>query len=151
MPRTASTVPPDVTTRAVANRLHSAAIHLLRHVRRTDEGTGLSPARLSVLSVLVFGGPTTISDLAQAEQVSPPTMSRLVSALEGQGLVERKPDVHDGRVVHVAATSEGARLLLQARRARVELLATRIGDLDPSDIELLGKASEVLDRIFGRE
>lgn len=149
MPRNATTVTPDVATKAVANRLHSAAIHLLRHVRRTDERTGLSPARLSVLSVLVFGGPTTISDLAEAEQVSPPTMSRLVSALEGQGLVERKPDVHDGRVVHVAATPEGARLLLQARRARVELLATRIGDLDPSDIELLGKASEILERIFG--
>ena len=148
MPRNASPTTPDVAVKAVANRLHSAAIHLLRHARRVDPESGLSPARLSVLSVLVFGGPQPITDLAAAEQVSAPTMSRLVSALEQAGLVERKPDAHDGRVVHVAATQEGARILLQARRARVEFLTKQIADLQPAEIELLGRTAEILENVF---
>lgn len=146
--RAASPAHQEVATKAVANRLHSAAIHLLRHVRRTDAETGLSPARLSLLSVLVFGGTATVTDLARAEQVSAPTMSRLVSALEQAGLVERRADVHDARVVHVAATSEGARLLLTARRERVELLATRLAELDPPALKTLGEAAEIMERVF---
>ncbi len=88
----------------VADRLHSAAIHLLRRLRREDDASGLSAPRLSALSVVVFGGPVTIGALAAAEQVRVPTMSRLVAALEADGLVRRKPDVDDGRVVRVAAT-----------------------------------------------
>ena len=65
----------------VADHLHSAAIHLLRLVRRRDAETGLSPARLSALSVLVFGGPRTVGDLAADEQVRSPTMSRLVAEM----------------------------------------------------------------------
>src|SRR5512134_1777173 len=76
-----------------ADRLHSAAIQLLRRLRREDNRWGLSAPRLSALSVLVFGGrPLTLGELANAEQVRPPTMTRLVSALESQGLVSRASD-----------------------------------------------------------
>src|SRR5687767_15625553 len=88
----------------IAERLHSAAIHLLRRLRREDDASGLGAPRLSALSVIVFGGPVTIGGLAAAEQVRVPTMSRLVDSLESQGLVRRVPDESDRRVVRVEAT-----------------------------------------------
>ena len=108
----------------VADRLHSAAIHLLRRLRQTDDATGLSPARLSILSVLVFGGPRTIGELANAEHVRPPTISNLVSGLEGEGLVERRSDRDDKRVVRISATSKGERILQRGRALRLEHLLT---------------------------
>ena len=81
--------PPDDAAVQVADRLHSAAIHLLRSLRREDDAVGLSAPRLSALSVVVFAGPITLGALAAAEQVRPPTMTRLVQALEAEGLVER--------------------------------------------------------------
>src|SRR5919199_1876113 len=90
------TAPQDPARRAVADRLHSAAIHLLRRLRKVDEASGLSAPRLSALSVLVFAGPRTLGELAAAEQVRPPTMTRLVRALERSGLVTREHDPDDG-------------------------------------------------------
>ena len=109
--------------RVIADRLHSAAIHLLRRVRRVDESTGLSAAKLSALSVVVFGGPITLGDLAAAEQVRPPSMTRLVKELEADGLIARQSDESDRRVTRISATPKGKQLLKQGRNARVELLA----------------------------
>src|SRR5918912_3988253 len=90
-----------------ADRFHSAAIHALRRVRREDPATGLSAARLSALSVLVFGGPRTLGELAAAEQVRPPTMTGLVRALEEGGYVRRDADPDDGRVHRLRSTAKG--------------------------------------------
>src|SRR3954468_16826704 len=95
----------------LANRLHSVAIHLLRRVRKEDVATALSPARLSALSVIGFAGPRTVGELAAAEQVSVPTMSRVVAALEQDGLVRREPDAHDGRTARLHATDRGMAIL----------------------------------------
>src|SRR5687767_115077 len=96
---------PSPSERAdIASRLHSASIHLLREVRRQDPESGLSPARLSALSVLVFGGPRTLGALAAAEQVTAPTMTRLVAALEADGYLSRRPSPSDRRAVIVDAT-----------------------------------------------
>src|SRR6266480_6205271 len=94
-----------------ADRFHSAAIHALRHVRREDPASGLSAARLSALSVLVFGGPRTLGELAAAERVRPPTMTNIVRGLEDAGLVRREGDPSDGRVARVRATAKGERIL----------------------------------------
>src|SRR5438876_12280448 len=102
-----------------ADRFHSAAIHALRRVRRDDPAAGLSAARLSALSVLVFGGPRTLGELAAAEHVRPATMSRIVRALEEQGLVRRASDPADGRVVRLTATAAGERVMWQGRERRV--------------------------------
>ena len=86
----------------LADRLHSAAIHLLRRLRREDAASGLSGPRLSALSVIVFGGgPITLGQLALAEQVRPPTMTRLVNRLAAEGLVTREPDPADGRITYI--------------------------------------------------
>src|ERR671936_778351 len=94
-----------------ADRFHSAAIHALRHVRRDDPESGLSAARLSALSVLVFGGSRTLGELAMAERVRPATMSRIVQALEQEGLIRRESDPADGRVTRLQATPKGERVL----------------------------------------
>jgi DNA-binding MarR family transcriptional regulator len=135
---------------AVADRLHSAAIHLLRTVRKVDEASGLSAARLSALSVLVFGGPSTIGELARAEQVSAPTVSRLVAGLERDGLVVREADARDGRAVRVRATTKGRRILQRGRERRVQTLAALINDLPPSDLELLGSAAASIEDAVAR-
>src|SRR4030088_1347288 len=102
-----------------ADRLHSAAIHLLRRLRVRDRESGVGPAQLSALSVLVFGGPRSLGELAEAEQVRPPTMSRIVTSLERSGLVRRKT-TDDKRRVRLEATAKGTKMLQEGRRRRVE-------------------------------
>jgi len=134
--------------RTVADRLHSAAIHLLRRLRRQDEGMGLTPARASALSILVFGGPATIGALAKAEQVSAPTVTRLVVGMEREGLVRRDADKRDGRVVWVQATAKGTRLLHEGRRRRVAALADDLGSLTAAEREALARAADILERML---
>src|SRR5271170_5509432 len=114
----------------LADHLHSAAILLLRLVRVQDTASGIAPARLSALSVIVFGGPVSLSDLARAEQVKPPTMSRIVDALETQGLARRRVDQKDRRGVVIAATRKGVAMLKQGRQRRVKFLASHLSRLD---------------------
>jgi DNA-binding MarR family transcriptional regulator len=131
----------------VADRLHSAAIHLLRRLRKHDDASGLSAARMSALSVAVFGGPVTIGQLAKAEQVSAPTMTRLVVGMERDGLVMRKGDEADGRVVWIRATPKGARILQEGRKRRVAALAAQLAGLPAAELTLLSRAADVLERL----
>jgi DNA-binding MarR family transcriptional regulator len=134
----------------VAARLHSAAIHLLRRVRVADRETGLSPARLSALSVLVFGGPTTIGDLARVEGVRSPTMTAMVTQLEADGLARRRSPgsgVPDRRQVLVEATPAGVRLMRKAQQRRLELLEGLLAEAAPTvaDLRLLERAVVLLE------
>jgi DNA-binding MarR family transcriptional regulator len=140
-----------VSTRArpieVADTLHSAAIHLLRRLRREDDRSGLSAAKLSALSVLVFGGPMRLTALARTEQVRPPTMTRLVAAMEREGLLRRHADAEDARAVRLEPTARGVRTLQQGRRRRVRLLATAIEKLPPDEVESLAAAATLIERL----
>lgn len=133
----------------VADRLHSAAIHLLRRLRVEDEALGISAPRLSVLSVLVFTGPMRIGELARIEQVEPPTMTRLVDGLVRDGLAVREADPEDARAVRVRATATGARTLRRGRAKRVETLRSTLASLSPTDLAALGEGVEVLERVLG--
>ncbi len=137
--------------REVADRLHSAAIHLLRRVKRTDERTGLSPARLSALSVLVFGGECSLSELARAEQVTLPTMTRLVQGLETDGLAVRRRNPDDGRGIRIRASARGKRILERARQARIESLAALLEDVPDTRISILEKAVKTIEELFRPE
>ena len=130
-----------------ADRLHSAAIRLLRALRTEDDATGLSAPRLSALSVLVYRGPMTVGELARAEQVRPPSTSRLLGELEALGLVERHADPADGRVRRVSATAEGRRVLEEGRRRRVARLRASIERLSPSERTDLARGLEVLEAL----
>lgn len=135
---------------AVADRLHSAAIHLLRRVRREDVASGLGPAQLSALSVLVFGGPMGLNELAGAEQVRPPTMSRVVAALERQKLVERERDASDARRIRLRPTAKGHSLLQKARRRRIADLAGCLAQLAGKERSALASAAEILEQALRR-
>jgi DNA-binding MarR family transcriptional regulator len=124
----------------VASRLHSAAIHLLRRVRAVDGESGLSPARLSALSVLVFGGPTTVGALARAEGVRSPTMTALVNQLEDDGLVRRTKGGSDARQVLVESTAAGRRLMKKAQQRRLEVLNELLATASTAELQLLDRA-----------
>lgn len=138
-------VPMGSSAMSTADRLHSVAIHLLRGLRRVDRDTGLSGPRLSALSVIVFRAPITLTDLAAAEQVRVPTMSRLVRTLESAGLVTRRADPADARAVLFRATPKGKRLLQAGRARRVESLEVALGRLSRSDREIVRRALDVLE------
>jgi DNA-binding MarR family transcriptional regulator len=134
----------------VADRVHSAALHLVRTVRSEDAAMGLSPARASAMSVLVFGGPRSIGALAAVEGVQSPTMTQLVNGLEGSGLVRRRPGTGDRRQVVVEATDEGRALLKQGRARRVDLLGTLLADLEEDDLAVLDRAAHLMERAVAR-
>jgi len=131
----------------LADRLHSVAIHILRRLRREDDASGLPAPQLSALSVIVFGGPITLGALAAAEQVRPPTITRLVSTLEEAGLVEREADENDKRVMRVRATARGAKLLQEGRRRRVASLAASLATLPRAERSALAAAVPILERV----
>jgi DNA-binding MarR family transcriptional regulator len=140
---------PDAEAYRVGDLLHSAAIHLLRRVRARDRSMGIGPAQLSALSVLVFGGPRSLKELAEAEQVRPPTMSRIVTGLVGAGLVRRK-GTEDKRRVRLEATARGTRILQEGRRRRVELLAQALERLTESEMREAGELAEFMRKLVGR-
>jgi DNA-binding MarR family transcriptional regulator len=137
---------------ATADRLHSVAIHLLRRVRVSDVETGVSPARLSALSVLVFGGPKTMTELAAAEQVRLPTMSALVRGLEDAGLARRDPDPSDRRAVRLRATRKGARILRRGQLRRIDNLIDLLGPLSRAELRTVTEAVAILEwALSGRD
>jgi DNA-binding MarR family transcriptional regulator len=132
---------------AVADALHSAVVHVLRGVRQEDERTGVGPARLSALSVLVFAGPMRLTRLAGIEQVKPPTMTKVIAGLEAAGLVRRRADAVDARAVRLEATRRGIKLLQEGRRLRVERLASALESLTLEEVGVLARAAAIMERL----
>jgi DNA-binding MarR family transcriptional regulator len=132
----------------VADRLHSAAIHLLRSAAKTDTQSGLGPARLSALSVLVFGGPKTLGQLAAAERVKPPTMSRIVAGLKRSSLARIQNDGKDARKIKITVTAKGESVLQEARKRRIEALAEGLKILGGAELETLRQASELIEQML---
>lgn len=139
----------DAVAYDLADHLHSLAIHVLRTVRTVDAAAGLTGPRLSALSVVVYRGPLTMGELAEAEQVRPPTMTRLVQALEAESLVERETAPTDARRVRVRATAKGRRLLERGRRRRIEALAARLDGLPATARADIARAVAALEGVFG--
>lgn len=135
-----------ISNEELADRVHELTFHLLRWVRAADSESRLGGSRLSVLSLLVLGGPRTVGELAAAEQVSAPTVSRLVTALEREGYVKREPDAADGRRVRVVVTGAGVQAAEEARSRRVARLAVLLEGMDRG-----GRAGlvEAVERIEG--
>lgn len=131
---------------AIAARLHSAAIHLLRRVRRDDPLMELTPARASVLSVLVFGGPKLPGELAQIEQVAAPTMTKLLNGLVRDGYVYKRPSSDDGRAVVITATATAQRALEAGRRRRIELVRALFSELSDAEWQTLDEAAALIER-----
>ena len=141
----------ELSLEEVGRSLHTNAIHLLRHVRTEDSAMGIGPAQASALSVVVFGGPLSLNKLAEAEQVSPPTMSRVVEALVKEGLVRRETNRDDRRSIIISPTDRGTKLLHEGRNRREKRLIKLLSRLDADEIRCLGKASRILSKILVAE
>lgn len=137
------------STSALSDRLHSLAIHLLRRIRRGDDEVGLSAPRLSALSVIVYRGPISLTELAKAESVTAPTMTRLVQALVEAGLVEKRANESDNRVVLLCATPAGQRTLDAARAKRLIALESLLSRLRPEQQAIVQQAVDALEPLFG--
>ena len=129
----------------LAARLRLAVTRLARRLRQ-EAGAGITPSMLSALSSADRQGPVTMRDLCAAEQVQPPTMTRIVAALVAGGLVVREADAKDGRVAWVKVTADGRRLLERSRRRKEAFLARALRELDPRDVATLEAAADVLER-----
>jgi DNA-binding MarR family transcriptional regulator len=144
-----SKISPDAEAYRVGDLLHSTAIHLLRKVRAQDRSAGIGPAQLSALSVLVFGGPRSSKELAKAEQVRPPTMSRIVVGLERMRLVRRKA-TDDKRRMLLEATARGAKILREGRRKRVEMLVHALQEFSEDELREAAAAAEFMRKLLVR-
>jgi DNA-binding MarR family transcriptional regulator len=143
----------DTDPVALAARLRPLVFRLGRILRQQDK-SGLPPASLTALAVLDRAGPLTLGDLAAEEQVSPPTITKLVDTLEARGLVERVRDDKDRRVCRVRTTGRGRRQLEASRTRRTAWLATQLHSATPEELEAVANALPVLERlttISGRE
>ncbi len=135
------------TREVIADALHSGAIRLLRMVRVEDAHSGIGPAQLSALSVLVFAGMKTLGELAAIEQVRPPTMSRIVDGLVKQKLADRITEKTDRRSVRITPTPKGRKLLLEGKARRVRALARRLEGLTQEELEIMGRAGQIMGRL----
>ena len=124
--------------------VNSLSIHLVRYARQADAALGIPPARLSALSVLVFGGDRTITELADAEMVSLATISRVVDGLETMGLARRVPNPDDARSVRIRATAKGRRVMERGRQARVDRLNRVLDAVPAADRAVVERGLRVL-------
>ena len=133
------------STPELADRLRMAVTRLSRRLRR-EAGVDVSPTQYSALAIVEKRGPLTIGELAEAERLRPPTITKAVSLLEEQGLVVRRPDPKDGRIVRVEVTRAGRRLVARSRALRSAFLAQRLAELDPDERELMERMATILER-----
>ena len=127
-----------------ADRLHSATIRLLRRVSLEDKRSGVGPAQLSALSVLVFAGPRSLGELAAAERVRPPTMSRVVAAMQRAGLARTVITRDDRRRLRIEATRKGTRILQAARNRRVRNIALALAPLSAAELKKVRSLAELI-------
>ena len=132
----------------LALQVHSAVLHMMRLIRRADDAAVLSAPRLSALAAIVFGGPRTLTELARMEQVSKPTMTATLAALEAQQFIRREASQEDRRSVFVHATAKGKRFALRGQRRRADFLAEKLKTLSEDELTALDRASRVMQRIF---
>lgn len=138
--------PTSVDVAALASRLRLAVTRLARRLRQ-EVGSGVTPSQLVALSSIERAGSITIGDLCQTEQVQPPTMTKIVSALVEAGLATRETDPQDRRVAWLRVTPAGARLLARSRSRKDEYLVKRLRALGPEELTTLERAAEILDRL----
>ena len=143
-----SDLPEPEARRKHSRKLHSSAIHLLRQLRKEDDATGCRRHACRTFGC-VFGGPLTLGQLAAAEQVKPPTMTRIVTGLQKEGLVQRLGDVNDRRLTQIQATAKGRSVLAEGRARRVEKLATAVRRLGATELAELARGTQLLQEIIG--
>jgi DNA-binding MarR family transcriptional regulator len=133
----------------LASQLRLSVVRLNRRLRsqRTDETVSLT--QISALATLHRCGPMTPSELAASERVRPPSMTRVIAALEEEGLVSRRDHPTDGRQSIIELSSKGAELLAEEASAKERWLDKRLAELTEDERAILARASEIIDRMAG--
>ena len=131
---------------SVASRLGMSVMRLERKLRQRSAG-GVTASQYAALVTISKKGELTLGELAAAEGVAPPSMTRIAANLEQAGLLERRPDPLDRRVARVAISEKGAELLAEARNLRALYLSERFAELGAEEVEVLGQATELLNRL----
>jgi DNA-binding MarR family transcriptional regulator len=140
---------PTATETALASALRLSVMRLARRLRAQRADTSLTLSQLAALATLDLHGALTPGELAAHEKISPPSMTKIVAALEGSGLVDRAPHPSDGRQVLLAVSREGQALIKENRRRRDVWLTQHLKDLDPEELAVLRSAVGILDRLAG--
>jgi DNA-binding MarR family transcriptional regulator len=135
----------------LASSLRLAVLRLGRRLGQESTAAEITPSQLSALTILAKHGELTLGELAALEQVAPPSMTRIASRLEAAGLLERRPDGSDRRVVRVALSASGAGLLEGGRERGDAYMSGRLSNLSESDAEALARALPVLERLAAAE
>ena len=138
--------PPEITD--VAGRMRLSVTRLARHLRRQGE-SGLSPTLTAALATISRHGPLTLGSLAEREQVTPPTITKVVTRLEADGLVTRTTAAGDRRVAFAAITDRGAELLHETRARKDAWLTARVAELSTTDVARLAAALPIIERLAG--
>jgi len=130
------------------DRLRLVLLRIARRIR-TSSVEELTPSQLAVLATVERNDRVTIGQIAEIEHVKPPSVSKIVAALEHTGFVAREPDERDRRCVFITATSQGTTYLESVRAAGRTWLASQLAELDDGDIGELSAALPVLERLLG--
>ncbi|MCU1426342.1 MAG: transcriptional regulator, MarR family [Actinomycetia bacterium] len=130
----------------LAGHLRQSVFRLARLLHQQDD-SGIAPALIAALATIEREGPITLGDLAEREQLSPPSITKAVDALEARGFVERVRDEHDRRVCRVRVNARGRRRLEASRTRRTAWLTTQLNGLDADELTRLAGAVEVLERL----
>jgi DNA-binding MarR family transcriptional regulator len=141
---------PESTEPSLASRLRLAVVRLNRRLRAQRTNSSVTLTQVSALSALRKCGALTPGELAAKEGVQPPSMTRVISALEDYGFVSRRPHPTDGRQAIVELTEQGTAYLRAEVSAREAWLDSRLAELDEDDRELLARAAEIIDRMAGQ-
>jgi len=134
---------------ALASRLRLAVVRLNRRLRAQRTDSTVTLTQMSALSCLYKFGPLTPGELAAKERVQPPSMTRVIAALEEHGLASRRPHPSDGRQAIVSITDAGLEFVRAEVTARERWLDHRLAELTDAERELLARAAEVIDRMAG--
>jgi DNA-binding MarR family transcriptional regulator len=136
-------------TAALAHDLRLAVMRFSRRLRNQRVDTSVTLTHLSALATLKRHGPMSAGELATHERVQPPSMTRVVVALEGMGLVTRTPHPTDGRQVVLTITDPARELLAAEGRARDAWLSGRLQELSTEERAVLREAAAIMDKLAG--
>jgi len=139
---------PAQTDGELVSGLRLTAMRLSRRLRR-ESGDDITPSQLAILATVERHGPLTLGGIAAVEGVQPPTVTRIVSWLEGEGLVKRAASTEDKRAKVVTVTTKGNQRLERIRSNRNAWLACRLDALTPEERATVAAALPVLERVLG--
>ncbi|GAA1019024.1 MULTISPECIES: MarR family winged helix-turn-helix transcriptional regulator [Amycolatopsis] len=139
----------DPHERSLASRLRLAVVRLNRRLRAQRVADDVSLTQIAALSTLHKCGPLTPGQLAAKEGVQPPSMTRVIAALEEMGFVERRPHPTDGRQAIVELSDDGLTFVRKAISVREAWLDRQLAELGEEELEVLSRAAEIIDRMAG--